>query len=371
VANSNATSFSIIKATPIVSPTIGTYTYTGLPIGPNAASNTGTGIGYTFSYTGAGYSPNATPPTNVGTYSVTVTVDASSDGNFNIANSNAISFTIIKSTPDVTPTIGIYSYAAGTPQGPNEAMNTGTGNNYTYSYSGTGTTVYGPSATQPTNAGDYLVTVNLAASNDGQYNSASSTATSFAITKATPIVTPTIGSYTYNGSVQGPNVATNTGTGNTYTFSYSGSGTTIYGPTATRPINFGNYLVTATVAASSDGNFNTASSEPTSFEIATLSRVTPTVSPIIETYIYNEMSQGPMIGTSTNFAGLFSGKDSSSSGFSTRNASGSSQASTEFLFEAALQDVSVPPGSGIGTLTSFSTTMEKNYSGDSFRNPRK
>ena len=305
VANSSATSFSIIKATPIVSPTIGTYTYTGLPIGPNAATNTGTGIGYTFSYTGAGYSPNATPPTNVGTYSVTVTVDASSDGNFNSANSNAISFTILKSTPVVTPTIGIYSYAAGTPQGPNAAMNTGTGNIYTYSYSGTGTTVYGPSASQPTNAGDYLVTVNLAASSDGQYNSASSTATSFTITKATPIVTPTIGSYTFNGSVQGPNVASNTGTGNTYTFSYSGSGTTIYGPTATRPINFGNYFVTATVAATSDGNFNTASSEPTTFEIAILSRVTPTVSPIIETYIYNEMSQGPETASNTGTGNVY------------------------------------------------------------------
>ena len=86
-------------------------------------------------------------------------------------------------------------------------------------------------------------------------------------TRATPIVTPTIGTYVYNGAPIGPTVATNTGTGSSYTFSYSGVGPTIYGPSATLPTNAGNYTVTATVAASIDGFYKQASSVPTAFSI--------------------------------------------------------------------------------------------------------
>ena len=255
------------KATSTITLTIGTYTYTGSAQGPNEATNTGTGTSYTYSYAGTGsttYSSSATLATNAGTYSVTVTLAASSDGNYNSSSSSA-EFTIAKAIPTVTATIGTYTYT-GSAQGPNEATNTGTGTSYTYSYAGTGSTTYSSSATLATNAGTYSVTVTLAASSDGNYNSSSSSA-EFTIAKAIPTVTATIGTYTYTGSALGPSEAINTGTGTTYTYSYSGTGSTTYGPSATKPIDEGNYTVIATVSA--NGNYATGSSSATAFRIST------------------------------------------------------------------------------------------------------
>ena len=175
-----------------------------------------------------------------------------------------------KANPTVNVTVGTYTFTSGTPQGPNVASNTGTGSAYTFSYSGTGATTYGPSATRPTNAGTYSVTVSLSASSDGYYNAATASA-SFTIAKAIPIVNPTIGTYTYNLAspvAQGPNTATNNGTGTTYTYSYTGTGFTTYGPSSTRPTDGGTYTVITTLAASSDGNYAATSSNPTPFKIA-------------------------------------------------------------------------------------------------------
>jgi hypothetical protein len=80
-----------------------------------------------------------------------------------------------------------------------------------------------------------------------------------------PTVTPTVGTYTYNGSPQGPNSATNTGTGTSYTYNYAGTGSTSYGPSATAPSAQGTYTVTVTVAA--NGNYAGASSNATAFTI--------------------------------------------------------------------------------------------------------
>ncbi|MEI8086277.1 MAG: T9SS type A sorting domain-containing protein [Paludibacter sp.] len=161
----------------------------------------------------------------------------------------------------VTP-IGTYTYD-GTPQGPNAATNNGTGSTYTFSYVGVSGTTYTASATRPSAAGSYTVTATVAA--NGNYASASSTATAFSIDVATPTVTPTVGTYTYNGLVQGPIAATNTGTGSSYTFSYVGVSGTTYTASATRPIAAGSYTVTATVAA--NGNYASASSSATAFTI--------------------------------------------------------------------------------------------------------
>ena len=80
-----------------------------------------------------------------------------------------------------------------------------------------------------------------------------------------PTVTPTVGTYTYNGSPQGPNSATNTGTGTNYTYSYAGTGSTSYGPSSTAPSAVGTYTVTVTVAA--NGSYAGASSNATAFTI--------------------------------------------------------------------------------------------------------
>jgi hypothetical protein len=177
-----------------------------------------------------------------------------------------------RATPEISLSVGTYTYS-GSPQGPNVATNTGTSNTYTFSYLGTGTTTYGPSATRPTNAGSYSVTVSVSASSDGNYAAATSSGIAFTILKATPTVSPIIGTYSYNlasPSPQGPNSATNTGTGTSYTYSYSGTGVnSFYGPIATKPTDGGTYTVIVTVAASSDGNYAAASSSPTAFRIST------------------------------------------------------------------------------------------------------
>ena len=80
-----------------------------------------------------------------------------------------------------------------------------------------------------------------------------------------PTVHPIVGTYIFNGSPQGPNSATNDGTGTSYTYSYNGTGGTSYGPSATPPSAQGNYAVIVTVAP--NGNYAGASSAATLFTI--------------------------------------------------------------------------------------------------------
>ena len=75
-------------------------------------------------------------------------------------------------------------------------------------------------------------------------------------------------SFTYTGSPQGPDQASNTGTGSSYTFFYEGVGDTSYELANDPPTRAGSYRVQATVAASSDGAWDMATSEWEAFSIA-------------------------------------------------------------------------------------------------------
>jgi uncharacterized repeat protein (TIGR02543 family) len=80
------------------------------------------------------------------------------------------------------------------------------------------------------------------------------------------VTTPTVGTYTYTGSPQGPNSgATATGSTGAVTYSYMGTGSTSYPASATQPTNAGTYTVTASVVT--DTNYDTASSAATAFSI--------------------------------------------------------------------------------------------------------
>ena len=264
---SSPTPFTIGKATPTVTITAGGYIYNGSPQGPNtSAVNSGGSFGViTLIYSGTSnggttYGPSANPPTTAGSYIVTATV--ATDSNFNPGVSNPTSFTIGKATPAVTIAAGAYTYS-GTPQGPGaSAVNPGgsTGG-ISLSFDGMNDAgaVYGPSSTPPTAAGNYSVTATVAA--DSNYSAGNSSATAFLIGKATPVVTITVGAYTYNGTPQGPTAAA-VGTGGStgaITLSYAGASYVgaVYGPSPNQPTTAGNYAVTATVAA--DSNFNPAS----------------------------------------------------------------------------------------------------------------
>jgi len=211
------------------------------------------------------------------------------DSHYASATSSALSAqTVGKATPVVTVT-GTTSFTYnGSPQGPSNATTGGSTGTLSYNYAGSGGTSYGPNNTRPVGIGSYTVTATVAA--DANYNSASSGATAFTIAKATPVVTVTVGSYTYNGFPQGPDTATTGGSTGNVTYNYAGSGGTSYPASATKPTDAGSYAVTATVAA--DSNFNSASSSATAFTIA---KATPSLSVTNSPVIYNGSAQAAAV----------------------------------------------------------------------------
>ena len=168
--------FTITKATPTLSLSATSVTYNG---SAQAATVTASVAGATPG--NILYNGSATVPTNAGSYTITADFTPTDGTNYNsLTGASAGTFTINPATPTVSVTVGgTYTYN-NSPQGPNAATNTGTGSSYTYIYSNSGT------STPPTAAGSYTVTATVAA--DGNYGSASSSATAFSIEKATQTI---------------------------------------------------------------------------------------------------------------------------------------------------------------------------------------
>ena len=118
--------------------------------------------------------------------------------------------------------------------------------------------------------------------------------TSLAVSKAPPPVTVNVGTYTYNGSPQGPNSVITPSTG-TVSYQYSGTanGEGSYGPSSEPPAAAGSYSVTASVAA--DANYSAASSSATPF---TIGRATPTVTVANSPVAYNGTQQAATVSSS-------------------------------------------------------------------------
>jgi autotransporter-associated beta strand protein len=135
--------------------------------------------------------------------------------------------------------------------------------------------------------GNYLLLTNAASSISGSFGSlnvsgaglAANTTSNlvqsanaiYLAVNSTPTVTVNVGSYTYNGTGNGPNTVTISLTpdNGAVTWSYVGTGGTTYGPSGNAPTNAGSYTATATVAADSANNLNAASSSAASFTIST------------------------------------------------------------------------------------------------------
>jgi hypothetical protein len=117
----------------------------------------------------------------------------------------------------------------------------------------------------------------------------------FTTDKANSTITVTGASaYTYNGSSQGPNTSTKTGSTGAVTYKYTGTGTTVYGPSATAPIMAGSYQVIASIVA--DANFNGSSSSPFAFKInPILASITSTT--IVSNISGTKASSGGIIGS--------------------------------------------------------------------------
>ena len=217
---------------------------------------------------------------------VIVTTGVSPNGTASISTTNlpvaGLPYTI---TADYTATIGFAS-STGTLLGGQtvtKATATVTVTPYSVTYDGsshsatagivmgvngeTGATVgtVALSGTMHTNAGSYP-SDSWALAGGANYNDIGSTTLSNNISKVTPIVLVTVGSYTNTGSPQGPNTFTTIPSGDTgtATWSYVGVSGTTYGPSATRPTAAGTYTAQVT-ALTSDANFNSSSSSATAF----------------------------------------------------------------------------------------------------------
>ena len=190
-------------------------TYDGTPR-VVTATTTPPGLAVTFSYTGTGgtvYGPSATAPTNAGSYTVSATI---SDQTY---QGTAVG-TLTVSKAMATVVLGDLSQSYdGSPKGAT-VMTTPSGLTVAVSYSGSGGTVYGPSATAPTDAGIYNVTATV---NDQNYQG-SGTGT-LAVSQATAAVALGGLTQTYDGTPK-PATATTTPSGLIVTFGYTGTGTT-------------------------------------------------------------------------------------------------------------------------------------------------
>ena len=240
--------FSITKASTTTTVTCpASETYTGSALTPCTASYSGAG-----SLTGS-LTPIYSNNTNVGTASAS----ASYDGDANhTGSSGSGSFEISKAASTTTVSVSNALFD-GNPHG-GTATATGVGGlnqALTVTYNGRNLTNYGPSTTEPTNAGDYIASASFAG-DDNHTDSADSR--DFTINKAasTTMVTCTGGPFVYSGSPITPCAASATGAG-----SLSQSLTVSYADN----VNAGN----ATASASFAGDDNhTGSSDSKNFAIA-------------------------------------------------------------------------------------------------------
>lgn len=280
-ANYNAASatatLTILKATPVVTASGGTFAYDGLPHGATGAA---TGIGgavlapLTFTYGG---SPDV--PVNAGTYTVVATFEG--DANYTAA-SDTTTLTITKAVPRISASGGTFTYD-------------GLPHPATYSVTGVGDVSLGPVAVMysgspdvPVDAGSYAVVVSYAG--DANY-SATFTTASIVILKANAEVSAVGGTFIYDGL---PHPATGTATGaggvslGPLTFSYNGSSNV--------PVNAGTYSVVASFA----GDINHTAATGTA--MLTVAKATPRLTASGGTFTYDGAPH-PATATATGVGG--------------------------------------------------------------------
>ena len=266
-----AGTLTITKATLTVTAANQNLTYTSIAAVADTSSVSGlqgsdaaTVTSATYSYhgiSGTTYGPSATPPTIVGTYSVTpsaATLNFTSGSNLNyispytyaagtltIAKANQLALTVTSSTTATYGTALTLTSGGGS----------GTGAVSYSASNGTATGCAAPGgALSSTSVGTCFVTATKAT--DTNYLTASSAATSVTIIPATAlVVTAASQTLTYTGSAAVADTSGVTGFVNSdaatvtaATYSYAGTGTTTYGPSATPPTLVGTYSVTPSAA---------------------------------------------------------------------------------------------------------------------------
>jgi formylglycine-generating enzyme required for sulfatase activity len=267
--------FTVLRATPVVNATGGTFPYDGTA---KAGSGTATGgagepLAVTLIYAGKGstkYGPTNSAPSAAGAY--TVTASTAGDANNTAGSSSAVALTINQATPVVNATGGTFPYD-GTAQPGSGTATGGAGEPLavTLIYAGTGSTRYGPKASAPSAAGTYTVTASTAG--DANNTAGSSSAVALTINRATPVVNATGGTFPYNGTAQPGSGTATGGAGETLAvaLSYAGTGSTSYGPTTNAPSAAGTYTVTASTAGDANNTAGSSSAVALTINKASLS----------------------------------------------------------------------------------------------------
>jgi len=211
--NTSNASLTITQATPTVTATGGTFTYNGNPHAGSATATGGAGESLTIAslaYNGTGsttYGPSSTAPSLAGTY--TVTAHTNGDANNTAGDSTPTALTITKFNPLMAAFGGTFTYNGSPRAGSGQALGgAGEALPVTLSYQGISGTIYGPSATPPTNVGVYLVTAHTVG--DANNNAEDSLPNALRINKATATVAVNEYCVPYDGS---PHTASGTATG--------------------------------------------------------------------------------------------------------------------------------------------------------------
>jgi Big-like domain-containing protein/MBG domain-containing protein/Kelch motif protein len=242
--SSDSKTYTINKATPLVTVSGGPFTYDG---SAHAATITVTGVGgATVSGSSAvTYNGLATVPTNAGTYAVAVTF-TSADGNYdNASGSGSILVNKANSTTVVSVAGGVtFTYD-------------GNAHPATVSVTGAGGLSLTPDPVYscghaPINVSDSGCTASYNYAGDDNHNPSSDSKT-YTINKATPLVTVNGGPFTFDGSAHAATIAVS-GIGGATVIGSSGI---TYNGVATVPSNAGTYAV-AVIFTSADNNYDNA-----------------------------------------------------------------------------------------------------------------
>ena len=300
----------------VVTPSLPTnLTYNGNSQGVVVSPKTGlTGFGtidtiYYKGINGTTYGPSITAPTNAGEYEVSVSISA---GTSYAAITGLVvgTYTIDPATPavtdlDITPALPTSFTYNGNPQGititPKVSLS-GFGTTVTINYKGINGTVYNPSVTAPTNAGEYEVSVDISAGTN--YTAITGLVVgSYTINPKTLVATdftysPT--SVVYNGLVQVPSVALTISTPwaitDTFVVMYDG-----VKANATYPVNANSYTLTVDITHST--NYQGTGIALGTYEITKAAPVDTVLTYTIpQNHIYNGTAQG--IGTVSAKAGI-------------------------------------------------------------------
>ncbi len=258
---------------------------------PVTVTTTPLGLTVNVTYTGISptvYATSSTPPKNVGSYTVNASIGGTDANNWTGSSSTTLNI----SSGNLVITLGNLNqtYGSTTPV----TVSTNPANvTIDLSFKGTGTTTYGPSPTQPTNAGTYQVTASV---DPTETNYTGTPAQIGTLTIAQEPVTLTLSnnlSQTFGSTT--PVTVTTSVKNVTVDLTFTGINGTTYAQSSTQPTNAGTYSVNANVDQTTEPNYSgttsgtlTIAKEPVTITLGNLNQtfnstgaVTVTVSPSV------------------------------------------------------------------------------------------